>query len=435
MKEKDNRPVYALQPVLGAQNPYFAYKPSARPPGASSSWLTYDPAPGSDSNLTWDKQTDPVFFNDQPIEVVGADNTLICGTSVFLIKTSGTPNVELVGRDEEPISTEQAERLQSQFNPNDLATIKIRLSSTERWRDYEPKLLEDIKSEVSACWGLTHPQTDDRRFLKSYYPVSAPNATREADFYTKYGKRAEELYLVSPDEILRRDDEDAPWGIVFPRLRPLTSPTFVEIAAIGYGMVTLLKRLAADELINFDLDHSMLCCNDHGRLVIVDFDNLFPVPSFPFTGTQIQALARIVETGQLPTKNSLLPPEASDFRKAATEGDRQRELAQLCQTFNTYMLGAVLLQLLNLAELAPDNHLIFPKNSLLERAAEQKADPESARQLEVLLREMVQQASDQRPKIEGVADRLSDIARAFAQHSEDHKELISKLVPTLLPRT
>ncbi len=434
-QEIDGRPSYVLLPVKGARAPFFAYQPSVRPLGATSSWLIYNPKPHEESSLVPLVGQEIVTFDgNNPMVVDGANNTLICGTSVFQIKTSGTPHMELVSMTEAGTSDAQPTSSQKpDFNPADRATIGIKLRSKGKWQGYKLSDSPITDSLVSVGWGLTNPKANKEKFLKAYHSVSEPNARREAAFYEKYRSRANNIFIIAPDEILRDEPGDAPWGILFPLLRVIQGPTLVETAAIGYGMATLLEALSADEMINFDLDSSMLCQNKEGRLVVVDFDNIYPMLSSPPQEEQLRALERVLDSGKLPAKNALLPPEAHVFSASPPGFDRQLALSKIGDRFNTYMLAVILLQLHNLAQQSSETggRIVIPEGRLAKLAAEERANVDAARGLDLLLREMVEPDQERRPGIADATTKLASIVKDFARHNDADRDKISKLVPRL----
>lgn len=427
--EDEGRGKYAFLPVQdpAPRNPFFAFQPVyAREKGwpAGKSWLTYDGDAPSD--LTLDSNSGEVLFDGK--RILAEDHTyhLISGSSLFQLKVSGTPYIGTAtsagvstpasaptAAPDVPPAEAAAASPSSEFKP---IQIKIGLSKT-RWTGYD---VEDAdRSNFAAHFRLTAPEhAKPTYFLKAFFPHSVESSNRELKFYEQYRSRANELFLCSP-EVLRPTDDpsESPWAFVFPLLdtyeKYLSSAAQVTIwqaAAVGVGMATLFQAMAKDGLINFDIDITQFCFDSNGRLVIVDFDNVFKILTDPEDESQLEPLLAILQKGRLPAKNSVLPPEAHAFMKTANPDDRPNQLAQIGAAFSTYMLAAVLLQLLK-AEIP------FEEGTLVRQGAAEKLNNEDVKQFEYLLSEMLSASPEERPDPAEVLTRLEEIVTTLCKQN------------------
>src|SRR6266404_132706 len=440
---QENRPIYTLLPVPGARNDHFAFWTALRPQHHPTGWLVYndklagDLRPGTRGLLA---------YEGEDLLIDGANNKLVCGTSIFQIKTRGTPDI---GDGSNPRGTARPSEggggapplslvamtpsSLERFDPTNLADVSFRLSGT-RWSAYD--IREISRSNIAIHYGLSYG--DEKFFLKVYYLSKTSsaeisgrsNAEREADFYRRYEDRADSLFLCAPEVILAESDDEPPWAILFPRLTPFEEvipvPTLGEACAVGLGAATLISAMAEDHLMNYDLDPSMLCVNNRGGLVVVDFDN-----TFPMLGDQvgdINALRGILQDGRLPSKSSLLPPEARAFHSKSNIAERQEELAKIGTPFCVYMMAALLLEFLNLATDAGEGNVTFEKDALQMRAVQSGESPEAARRVDNLLREMLSLEMTERPSIDQLVSRFESITNEFARASPKAEARIIKLL-------
>jgi hypothetical protein len=427
----DGRGAYALRPVAGAANPFFAFQPVSKsdPRWAhyERPWLVYDLERVSGEH-TGDLRLAPDGYAVFKGEVVTAEEygyNLICGTSFFQLKISGTPHVDAAVTAPVRPSTETpaAEAAQPEpaveFLPTE-ESVGMRLVGSERWKQYRAIEARGIRSNYAAHFWLTN-KDGDRRFLKAYYAHSVASALRESGFYEKFEERARELYICPPDEILRLKPGEPPWGLVFPRLTPFDEefpegrlPTLTQTVAIGYGMAVLLRALSDARLINFDVDRSTLCFDPGGRLVIVDFDNVYPMLGERPSVAELAALKAIIDAGKLPAKSTAQPREALDFA-ASKVYEREEALTRLGAPFHTYLLAVVLLELRGREERTQGpSGLTVAAGAFAGSAAAEGADPQATREFERLLVEMLKTKADDRPSPEALVSKFRGLALKFA---------------------
>jgi hypothetical protein len=432
----DGRGKYALVPVPKATNPFFAFQPVyPREKGwpSGKAWLTYDEKSG---DLQRDEQTGEAGYGDLRILAEEHSYHLIGGTSLFQLKVSGTPYIgaAVVPRAVAAAPGVAGSPVKSPSTPTDDFTptplnIEIRLLNTP-WAAY--RVEEADQSNFAVHFRLLK-DTGPKHFLKAYFPHSVASAKREAAFYKRYRDRAEQLYL-SPPHVLQVNGEGAdnpPWALVFPLLDshekyfPTSSQaTIAQAAAVGLGMAGLLRAMADDGLINLDVDVTQLCFDSNGRMVVVDFDNTFPILTDPNNQELVAPLLGILREGRLPAKNPSLPPEARTLSTTLNPEDRRHALASIGPAFSTYMLAVILSQMLKAGTKSKtdDGYLTVPTGILLERAAAQNLKKKEIRPFEDLLREMLSPASAERPQLADVVTRLQAIIHDLSASNEKARE-------------
>jgi hypothetical protein len=430
VKPDDGRPAYVLKPVDGATNPVFALQQSVRAVESPDTWLVFDPLRGG--NLQPDEGTRQAVYNGKVVKVVGANNRLICGTSVFEIKTSFTPNLAMLiaARDAEQGAPSTA--TPSARRDLDESAILVKLHTT-KWRDYVPEFFAN--TEVADHYILKNKQTDDKRFLKVYRAISVSNAKREARFYAEFRQNADQLYITPPDATPLQDaNEEVPWALIFPLLATPTVFSVAQTAAVGYGMAVLLKAMAEKNRVNYDLDESMICLRNDGRLNIVDFDNVFPLSGGALSDSDNELLDELIGARRLPTKFDLLPPEGREFNQATQDVERDLALEKITDRFSTYLLAVALLRLQKLDEKDAAGNATFSKPKLIELAQAQSASVTAAEELAALLGEMLSPQAAARPQTEQVALRMGLIALQFANYNKTARNEIMELLDNrLLP--
>ena len=431
---EDGRGKYAFMPVRDPVpvNSFFAFQPVyAREKGwpSGKAWLTYNAK--SPSELSLDAESGEVGFEGKRVLAEDHSYHLICGSSLFQLKVSGTPYIGSPAVVSAPVpaatsdAPPAATAASSEFSPID---IQIRLSKTP-WGGYGVR--DTDRSNFAAHFSLTAPDdTEPRYFLKAFFPHSMESSNRELKFYERYRSRAHELFLSTP-EVLKtttESNEEAPWGLVFPLLHTYEKylpsagqATIWQAAAVGIGMATLFKAMAEDGLINFDIDVTQFCFESSGRLVIVDFDNVFQILRDAEDEAQLEPLLSILRQGRLPAKNSVLPPEAHAFIETANPDDRARQLAQIGPAFNTYMLAVVVLQLLKMK-------IPFEAGALVRHAAAENLDPADVTRFEKLLQEMLKPAAKDRPGPSEALSRLQTITRVLCEKHESARADCVKLL-------
>lgn len=438
----DGRGNYGLMPAKGAKNKFFAFQPvggqNIQRPASKKSWLIYD-GKGNNGDLTLDQESGFAYYNGKVIIADQYGYNLVCGTSFFQLKVSGTPYVGEGGGFGRRLALPAAptapagESEAVEFDPTP-SNIAMRLLDTE-WADYQGIRQVDQSNFAVHC--ILSNESGDEKFIKAYYANSAPSAKRESSFYEKYQGRAAELFIPPPDEMLRLPAEDTPWGIIFPRLTPIdevfpehAQPTLAQVTAIGYALARLLHAMSDDGLINFDIDRSTLCFGKNGRLVIVDFDNVYPILSNPAQPDELAVVRGILGEGKLPAKNPSLPSEARDFIATTGSYKRQEALAKIGAPFSMYMLAVVMLQLKKSvgASMPTDSDVTIPHGALTKSASEENTDAEAAGELEKLLRAMLNAKPADRPKPAEVVVKLGGIAHKFVRHSPKEAEDISRLI-------
>ena len=419
----EGRGKYAFLPVQDPvpKNPFFAFQPVyAREKGwpAGKSWLTYNDEAHGD--LTLDGKSGEVLYNLK--RILAEDHTyhLICGSSLFQLKVSGTPYIgtstPVVVSTPAPTAAPDAPpaaAATSEFKP---IQIQVGLSKT-RWAGYD--VVDTDRSNFAAHFHLTAPEhTKPTYFLKAFFPHSVESSNRELKFYERYRSRAKELFLCPP-EVLRptNDPGESPWAFVFPLLHTYEKylpsagqATIWQAAAVGAGMATLFKAMAEDGLINFDIDVTQFCFDSDGRLVIVDFDNVFRILTDPEDKDQLEPLLGILRKGRLPAKNKPLPPETNAFTEAANPDDRPKQFAQIGPAFGTYMLAVVVLQLLKAG-------LPFKEGTLVRQAAAENLNSEDVKQFEYLLSEMLSASPEGRPEPSEALTRLEEIVNTLCKQN------------------
>jgi hypothetical protein len=417
IEEIGGRPAYALRPVNEAIHPYVAFKPPLSFNDDPSGWQVYDP--NKQSLGIEIKEGDFVYRrNNKKVVVVGSENSLICGTSVFQIKTSGTPHRGTWAYNPEEDTAKSDEPAQPEFNPKDLEAVKMALITTA-WSGYNNIQLIS-ESNVAIHFVLANAK-GDARFLKAYYPQTADNAARESNFYERFADRAVEMFIKPPDDVLRNDAGDRIWGLVFPRHELLSDKlptlTLPQVIAIGCAVARLLRTLAEAELINYDIDRSMLCLDNNGRLVVVDFDNVFPLFGATRSPDHLKAYKNILESGVLPMKSSVHPPEAREYAEAEAGFDREKALAGIGVGFGTYLLAVMLLTLLEVA----------PAGDASTIVVNDEAYPNAAKEFALLLRRMLNTDVAERPSPQEVESSLSALASSLAAADLRAREEIIKL--------
>jgi hypothetical protein len=442
----DGRGKYALVPVQEKPvptNPFFAFQPVyPREKGwpAGKVWLTYDK--GSAGDLQRDEQSGEVNYGDLRILAEEHSYHLIGGTSLFQLKVSGTPYIGTsVPASGLPLPATAAstptatEPVSAEFTPT-LLNVEIRLLKTPWAAD---EVVEADRSNFAAHFKLIS-KTGPMHFLKAYFPHSVGSAKRESAFYERFRERAFELFLCPPDPLRLSEGarDEAPWALVFPLLDsyekyfPTASQASIaQAAAVGFGMASLLSAMADDGLINFDIDITQLCFASSGRLVIVDFDNTFPILSDPDNEEQTSPLLSILREGRLPAKNPSLPPEARALSNTFSPEDRKRALASIGPAFSTYMLAVILLQLLKAESTNKSGHLTVLPKALGQRASQESLKREDITGFEDLLRDMLTPIGEDRPPLKEVITRLKGSIRAFALSNEraraDATRLLGKM--------
>lgn len=450
----DGKAIYGLVPVPKARFPFFAFQKNIY----SNTWYSY--TGDSNGDLRFDEKRQQIVYKDSK-EVLAERGSynLICGTSFFQIKISGTPDIEAISitaesasQSDEPASTAEAASTELVFDPTDPTDVTARLRDTERWGNY---IIKDSvgKSDFAAHYTLS--DGDSNHFLKAYFGVAS--AEREAAFYERYREQARQLYIQSPDDILRLSTDEPPWGIIFQLLYPLEEKLGVgsvgsalslpQAAAIGQGYAKLLKALADDQLINYDIDTSTLCLDSSGRLVIVDFDNTFPMLT---DDKYVPVLRSILDKGMLPAKNKVRPPEAHQLSKAKDTYDRQKALRQIRAPYSTFMLAVILLQLMKITDelKSGEERSGVPTGALVNKARSENSSIEGAEDFEKLLgdmlnpdpRDVLEPDTDDmldpeqrpkrnlRPSPDEVLARFISITEKFAAHDQDSAEKISRLL-------
>lgn len=420
IEDVGGRPSYALRPIPNALHNYVAFKPPlSLASGSPSGWQIYTTDAESSLEIH-PEQGDFIYKNSgRQVVVVGSENTLICGTSYFQIKTSGTPhrdNWAYSSIVEEEVSATKPVR-QAEFDPHDLAAVKMALLDTD-WGGYE--IRESSASNVAIHFRLSKER--EERFLKAYYPQTASNAAREAAFYRRFANQAADLFIVPPEGVLLNDAQNQIWGLVFPhheQLPEIPAESLPRAVAIGYTAAHLSRVLDDAGLINFDIDRTMLCVSREGRLVIVDFDNVFTLygsnPS-PEEAT-LKAYKDIIESAVLPTKSLVRPPETDYLTEAQNFVERQEALTEIGAAYATYLLGVMLLTILGVNS-AGDASIVEVRNSDY---------PEEANRLTVLLRLMLDKAPGNRPLPLEVEDELAALASSLAARAPQAREEISQL--------
>jgi hypothetical protein len=438
----DGRGKYVLIPVQEEPlptNPFFAFQPvypreKGWPQGKA--WLTYENE--STDDLQRDEQSGEARYEGQRILAEEHSYHLISGTSFFQLKVSGTPWIGTASSSPRPSATDEVSPVQPQgqvsgeFTPTPL-NIQIRLMGT-RWSNYE--IQEADQSNFAVHFRLMN-KSAPMYFLKAYFPHSVGSATRESAFYERYTGEESALFLCRP-HILRVHDDDprpAPWALVFPLLDsyekyfPTSSQaTITQAAAVGFGMATLLSRTANDGMINFDVDVTQLCFDSNGRLVIVDFDNTFPILRDPNDQAQVTPLLSILREGRLPAKNPWLPPEAHAFGRTFSPEDRMRSLASIGAPFSTYMLAVILLQLLKAETTNEPGYLTLFTGTIARRSVQEGLKLKDIEAFEDLLREMLKPSGADRPALADVVTRLQNAIRTFSASSETAEADAAKLL-------
>lgn len=433
---EDGRGKYAFMPVRDPipTNSFFAFQPVyAREKGwpLGKVWLTYNAK--SPSELSLDAESGEVTFEGNRILAEDHSYHLICGSSLFQLKVSGTPYIgspaSAVVSAPVPATTSNAPpaaaAASSEFNPID---VQIRLSTT-RWGGYGVQ--DADRSNFAAHFSLTAPDdTKPTYFLKAFFPHSVESFNRELKFYERYQSRAHELFLSTPEVLktMTEANDEVPWGLVFPLLHTyekylssVGQAMIWQAAAVGIGMATLFKAMAKDGLVNFDIDVTQFCFDSNGRLVIVDFDNVFKILTDAEDEAQLEPLLSILRQGRLPAKNSVLPPEAHAFMETANPDDRARQLAQIGPAFHTYMLAVVVLQLLK-------TEIPFEEGVLVRRAAAENLDPGDVKKFEKLLQEMLNPVAKDRPGPSEALSRLQAITKVLCEKNESARADCDKLL-------
>jgi len=421
VRSEDDRVTYALKPVSPqATNPYFALKPD-RADEFSDGWFVYTKR--EDAEL--DPRTERALHNDNEVKIVGASNRLICGTSVFEIKTSGTPNLAMLravragqGGTVTPIVPATRGDLGE-------TTILMRLEKTQ-WKDYE--LIQISDSQVAFHYRLSNKQPDDARFLKVYRATSASNAIRERNFYAEFRQESDRLYITPPEHTLQGTDDQAPWALVFPMLNPLKSRSLAQTTAIGYGVAVLLKAMSAKNRINYDLDKSALCETRSGRLSIVDFDNVFPVFTESLATRDSEMVQEILDAHELPTKHVLLPPEAVEFKNATNDFQRDQALRKITDRFGVYLLAVTLLSLHDLNRWSDAQGAVVNEQDIIKLAESEGASDAAARKLAILLGEMLASRAEDRPEPDQLVLRLGLIALQFANLGKTARDQVMRVL-------
>jgi hypothetical protein len=433
IEDVGGRPAYALRPIPNALHKYVAFKPPlSLEEGSPSGWQIYDPAAKTRSDLALDAEKGLFIYRDsgRQVVVVGSENTLICGTSYFQIKTSGTPHRDTWAYStdkEETASTddgatpEQASR--AEFNPHDLAAVKVALLKTP-WGGYD--ITEVSASNVAVHFKLH--KGEEKRFLKAYYPRTANNAAREADFYRRFADQAADLFIVPPEGVLLNDSQDRIWGLVFPHHEPLPevpAESLPRAIAIGYAAAHLSRVLDDTGFINYDIDRTMLCVSNEGRLVIVDFDNVFALygskPS-PEEAT-LKAYKDVIESGVLPTKSLVRPPETDYLAEAVNFIERQEALTKIGAAYATYLLGVMLLTILG----------VNPTGDASTVEVRNEEYPDEANRLTALLRRILNKEPGSRRSPLEVENGLAELASSLAARAQRVREEMSRLGVKLPP--
>jgi hypothetical protein len=439
----DGTAIYGLVPVRDSRIPFFDFQKDVY----SNIWYSYEgessdthdvnrERPRTNDNirsLRFDRQRGQVVYDDgQPVLTKRGSYHLICGTSFFQIKVSGTPDVE--GRStaerDQAISTEQEVLAlpRAEFDPTDSSDVMLRLSDTVRWKECKVNYFD--KSNFAAHYTVNVASKE--YFLKAYFGDAS--AEREAGFYERYDAIGDDINIQVPEEILRVTTGNSPWAIIFPRLRPLeewlpptNSLSLAQSAAIGLGYARLLKRLAEDHLINYDIDPSTICLSDTGQLLIVDFDNTFPLF---MSAADVPPLRSIIDSGRLPAKNRFLPPEAYKLREASDNYEREKALREIGSGFGTYMLAVILLQLLKMVEVEEGDprYIRIAAGVLIDRAKAERSNIETASELEHLLGRMIDRDQSRRPPPAEVLSKFVSLTESFRASSELAAKQVSELL-------
>ena len=407
------RPAYELVPVPDAVNEYFAFEPAFSAVGQPARWLVYDD----------DDRGAEARRASAPMVAVGANNNLICGTSFFHVKTSVTPDLQARGAEavRRVLSLPPGlaadgppEPESDSFNPLEVSHVKARLMGT-RWATYDINVVG--RSNVAAHYTLIN-EAGDRRFFKVFKSENVPNAEREVKFYEHYRGRAAELFLRTPDDVLY-DRNGKPWALVLMRLQPFErTPTLAQVSAVACAMTTLLDAMDADGMLNYDIHPTMLCLDESGRLVIVDFDNVFPVLSATPRGDELAAVRDILLSGELPTGSLFLPPEVRTFHKLTNLVDRQTALSEVGVPYGIYLLAVMLAELGRLGEEVPTEdgwkNVRVLGEKVVERAVAEGLPPAAAERFGQLLQEMLHPVNVHRPERGELLAQLRALAAEFA---------------------
>jgi hypothetical protein len=426
VEKNDRRGKFGFFPVTSTKpvNPFFAVKPAGDViiagdkinwPSAET-WIVYDGE--EDERVGIEKGQ--LTYNGKPVLAERSSYNLLCGTSLFEIKVSGTPflaravldwdSPTVPGQPKE--SREANARILTTSITPDEENLVLLLQETE-WAAYEPKHLD--RSNISAHFEL-RKNNEKSLFLKAFWPTAMKNAVREGDLYEKYRDRASELFM-NPPAIFRAEKGGHPIGFVFEMLKSgdstfkdLDNVSLTEAVALGYGLSVLHRALSDDNLLNYDIDSSSICFDHSGKLCIVDFDNVFPiVERFPPPAEVLDRIGDLVKAEELPSKNNYLPPEAIVFNSCETFSEKENALTKIGSGYGVYMIGGTLIKLLRAADKDASGNLDFVPAKLGEISLD--AEKYIVDDLADLLKSMVAADVSDRPQSGEVVERFGEMIK------------------------
>ncbi|HEX8733678.1 MAG TPA: hypothetical protein VF721_00010 [Pyrinomonadaceae bacterium] len=433
-KEIDGRGEFVLLPVKSAQKTYFAIRPVG---GVEESWqneegwIEFD---GTENNKVKINEQGALTYDGEEVIARRYSYHMLCGTSLFQLKVSGTPRVKKVVIEEDQITTAAAAAKTTEIQPIALPPASVpdtqnvvALLQNTSWSTYQAA--EKSRSNISVHFDLNE-EGKEPLFLKAFFPECRENAEREQRFYRQYRERATELFIQPPEFLYRQDN--SLWGMVFPQLKPknwvfrdLSRASLAQAAAVGYALSLLHKVLSEDRLINFDVDPSVLCFNDEGRICIVDFDNVFPLIDYPLVPEQIIQIGDLAKASELPIKSPVKPPEALKFNLSPNNAEKLIALSEITPAYGVFMIGMTVLELFQAAAKADNGDLIVKQGSLVENAADEEKS--IASEFESLLQRTTAAEAAKRPSAEDLVEQFKHLIRQLAD-SEAARQQMSTLL-------